>query len=128
MSLDHPAVYNDQVGQVVGLINDLYQLAPTGGPLHVVVDDWNVEDGDLTVHQTYRADGSAWYPPEVIALAEQVAGLMRGMSTAERLSTLAHQEGILERGQPTAVGESCLECHLAELADDPTTACACRPS
>ena len=33
---------------VVGLIEDLYDLEPMGGPLHVALDDWNLEDRHWT--------------------------------------------------------------------------------
>lgn len=126
MSLDHPTIYNARVGIAAGLINDLYRVAPTGGPLHAVVDDWNVEDGDLVVHQAYNDAGLPYWSVETLGLAEQVALLMRTMTTAERVSTLAHQEGFLYHGRPTATGEAYLETHQDQLADDPELDCACR--
>lgn len=129
MSNGHPVVYNDRVAQAVDLINALYRVAPTGGPLHVVVDDWNVEDGDLKVYQAFRHDGSPWYSDEVMSLARQVSELMRAMGVEERLSTLAHQEGFLADGRPTAVGTSYLDTHRLHLtiAVPADYRCTCLP-
>lgn len=126
----HPADYNDRVREAVGLISDLYALAPTGGPLHVVVDDWNVEDGDLVPHQSTRDDGQPWYAPEVMDVACRLAEVMRAMSMAERISALAHQEGALAEGKPTKAGESYLETHRLNLADvaPEDRPCTCLPA
>lgn len=39
-----PAPITPQITEAVAAIRDLYEAHGTGGKLHVVVDDWNLED------------------------------------------------------------------------------------
>ena len=110
--MGHPTIYNGRVAQAVNLITLLYELEPTGGPLHPAVDDWNLEGDNLTV---YHDCGD--YSDEVFTVADELADLLRAMGLSERVSALAHQEGLLEMGRPTAAGEDALWCHRRDLLD-----------
>lgn len=39
-----PADWNEDIKTAVGLIREIYQYDGAGNPLHVVLDDWNLED------------------------------------------------------------------------------------
>ena len=39
-----PTIRNERVERAVRAIGKLYEVHPTGGLLHIVTDDWNLED------------------------------------------------------------------------------------
>lgn len=47
IELGRPADWNPKVKRALELIRDIYEYAAAGGPLHVILDDWNIEDGDV---------------------------------------------------------------------------------
>lgn len=57
------------------------------GPLHIIVDDWNVADDDIEFCATYTRNRPLT-DDETAAIR-----LMRGMSKAERASALARADG-----------------------------------
>ena len=42
-----PMIRNEPVMECSRLIAGVYELAAAGGNLHIVIDDWNLEDGSL---------------------------------------------------------------------------------
>lgn len=88
-----PTVWNPAVAEVTRLVTDLYGMddCAVGGPLHVVVDDWNL-DGPITPY---------WFGEESAELAEFVTALaakMTALTVDERLSAMAHHEGFAREG------------------------------
>ena len=39
--------WTQEVGEIVSLIKELYKKEPVGGMLHIVLDDFNIDDDDL---------------------------------------------------------------------------------
>lgn len=39
-----PTELPDDAEELLALIDELYKIEPTGGPLHIVLDDWNLEE------------------------------------------------------------------------------------
>jgi hypothetical protein len=119
-----PKDWTPQTGQLLALIDDLYRIHPTGGPLHVVLDDWNL-DGTITPYYDgcdpadldalhYEGIPIADLDPAAPAVVEQlgistrtlcdrIAGLLNDMTDAQRYAALAYHEGFVER--PTGEAE-----------------------
>ncbi len=66
------------VPDVLPLVNDLYKRAPVGCCLHVVLDDWNVDNHsvDFCIEQA-RTQGHGQ--------CEELARTLRAMSRTQRL-------------------------------------------
>ena len=88
--------------RLAALIEPFYSLPScgTGGPLHVVVDDYNLDAESLTFCRRNLEDpnesgyyASAW--PEVHQMALEILDLMDGMSEPERATALAKGDGFL---------------------------------
>ncbi|MBF6277041.1 hypothetical protein [Nocardia nova] len=63
----------------------------TGGPLHVVVDDTNVEDEFL---EPYRPEGETLWAEDAYTQADRVLALLRPLTLVERaVATVVHGEG-----------------------------------
>lgn len=80
------------------LVSDLYDFHSAGGPLHTVLDDWNL-DGHiepfpgLTSEDEYDQTDNTRY---VYEICDEIAALLNGMPEAQRYSALAHREGFIE--------------------------------
>lgn len=79
---DSVGIMDDPVwGPIVANIAALYQQedAGTGGPLHVIVDDTNVDDETLDAHRD--ASVSRWateyYLPETLALSAKILDALK---------------------------------------------------
>lgn len=72
---------------LVDLIAQLYKSAPTGGPLHVSLDDWNLED-QFWVPFTEHHD----YSPEIMTLATSIAAGMLALTLGQRAYVMAMWE------------------------------------
>lgn len=84
-----PSVWNEDVKKVVRLIYTVYEHDPVGNPLHVVLDDWNLEDEFIEVYEP-AVDG---LPKECVDAARELVPLLLSMSLDERLSALAYAHG-----------------------------------
>lgn len=94
-----PVAYDETVAEVAQLIRDLYVLEPTGGPLHVELDDGNV-DGDV-IAPTYASPGFPdRYSAETHRLADRIGQLMTPLPVPWRWSCLAHAERWAVEGVP----------------------------
>lgn len=86
------------------MIRGVYQWSSVGGALHVVLDDWNIEDHHIRLcipyitspnHQYLNGNGAFVDPPEPMMLISYLCALqMLGLSEAERYTALALHEGI----------------------------------
>jgi hypothetical protein len=83
-----PAEWNDRVRDGLALTVAIYEEECTGGPMHAVLDDWNI-DGQI----------EAWKPdqfsPDVADASRRLAALMNEMTVAERASMLAYHDSML---------------------------------
>jgi hypothetical protein len=103
--------------RLVQLIHGLYAIHATGGPLHAVLDDWNV---DVTVIEPYYRGWSdedldaLWYQgtpfaeldpqaPAVVErlgvstrkLCDDIAAILRRMTMPQRYAALAYANGLI---------------------------------
>lgn len=67
----------DTLSEVTKLIEDLYDLEAVGGPLHVALDDWNIEDH---FWKPFRGD----YSDKVVELAEFICTEMLRLTVGQR--------------------------------------------
>ena len=104
-----PQIDNEKVRGAVPLIRAVYDHSCVGGNLHVVLDDWNLEDGNLEfcsycidhggvmppdqcneAHESYQAAKRANPdPPEQLAAERACCDAFMAMTEAERSSALA---------------------------------------
>jgi hypothetical protein len=80
------------------LIKRLYELpgCDNGGPLHSVLDDWNVRaEGDPKIQVWHGRSG---YSPEIYEVCDEIAAIMNQMTEDEQLSALAKWEGFVRPG------------------------------
>lgn len=88
-----PATYD----QFAELHEMLYDMHSVGGPLHTVLDDWNV-DGHIEPYpgMTYEDPyDQADITEPVYAAAQQIADLLNDMTEAQRYAALAKASGLL---------------------------------
>lgn len=83
-----PADWTPQIAECVELVRELYLTEAVGGPLHVVVDDWNI-DGVIKPYWSEEED------QHTIDLCNRIAELMNAMSVDERAAMLAYHDGFL---------------------------------
>lgn len=80
-----PAIINDRVKKIALLAEGVYEHAPTGGCLHIHLDDWNLEDEHfLKFHEDGRDT-----PPEQLAVQRECFAEMQAATLEERASALA---------------------------------------
>lgn len=90
---DSPTINTPAVRNAAELIHRVYQHEPAGGYLHVVIDDWNLDDHSLNVCIQDIHDNELNYEPHRTALQAECAEALRALTTAERASALALEDG-----------------------------------
>lgn len=75
-----PSAMHDSTADVVRLIGEVYAENSGGGGLHIVLDDWNLEDD----HVQWCIDNADLTPTEL-----RCAELMQAMTLEERATALA---------------------------------------
>ena len=110
-----PANWTPEIAEALELVRQLYAIHPVGGPLHVQLDDWNIDGNlmpwcegysDAELDRLYDIDAvGAWpldeLPPEAPVvvegigrsmrqICEAIAAKMGPMSEADRMSVLAY--------------------------------------
>jgi hypothetical protein len=94
-----PTIWNEDIAAAVELLKRLYELEPTGGPLHVEVDDWNIHYDMIT--PVYEMPGFPdHYSVETHEVCDKLAALLTVMPVGWRASVLAHQEDLVVEGMP----------------------------
>lgn len=98
-----PKIVNYKVLEVVGLIKKIYEYSSTGGNLHIVLDDWNIDLKSidwclknalkLNIHEAGL---------EELELERKCATLLRSMPLKERASALALNDGFFKSEPPLA--------------------------
>lgn len=99
-----PVAWDETVAELTQLIRDLYEVAPTGGPLHVELDDWNLDADTIVPMYEIPPHGHApghpdRYSRRVHELCDRIAELMTPLPQGWRESALAHSEGLAVQGQ-----------------------------
>jgi len=81
---------------LTGSLDRLYSLpdCAAGGPLHIVTDDYNVEDHHLDFCADQLAGGS--WPDEVVELAAAILAELRRLTPPQRLAALGGGEEVIQ--------------------------------
>jgi len=99
-----PKIYTDAVREAAALIQRVYdEVSCVGGPLHVQLDDWNIEErffkGDLRADYAWKiwvtdpSDGLQPLDEKQQAVCIECYETLRGMTDDERASALAMHDG-----------------------------------
>lgn len=78
--------------EIADLIRELYSMprCDSGGPLHVAIDDFNIEDEHWKPY--VHSDEPDYWTPETMALAEKICERMRPLTVKQRAAVLASWE------------------------------------
>ena len=87
-----PADWTPQTARFIELVGTLYgELGhSTGGPLHVVLDDWNL-DGPI---EPYYSLGDSRKTREV---CDEIVAILNDWTPTERYAAMAHLDGFVQR-------------------------------
>lgn len=95
---EFPADWTPKIARAVVLWRRLYDDLgePTGGPLHVYLDDYNL-DLDVVEPHYYEPrlgpDSDEPYAADVPAVCDELAALLNAMTLAERYTVMAYADG-----------------------------------
>ena len=84
-----PMIMNDRVKAAVEATNRLYETHLAGGGMHIVTDDWNCDDSNVSYCRDYMTGGE--YDADESEIACLVA--FEALTEDERYSALAVHEG-----------------------------------
>jgi hypothetical protein len=94
-----PAEWTPQTARFTELHNALYDLEPMGGPLHSVLDDWNL-DGHIEPY--WPALGVARdledADPDMMRIRDlctEIAAILNGWTEPQRYAAMAYADGFL---------------------------------
>lgn len=85
-----PKILNDKIKQCAKFISDLYDYHCCGGHLHIVVDDWNLEDNFLDSCKKDIDKNEYNYCKEQLHIENLIYTLMKNMTIDERASMMAY--------------------------------------
>lgn len=109
-----PANWSPEIGRALGLVTELYEIHPTGGPLHTSIDDWNLEYEVVPWYGGWSDEDleALWYGGVLIAdldsgapavveglgrstrqICDELAALLSSMQVEDRASVLAYHWG-----------------------------------
>lgn len=98
-----PAIINAAVREAAELVRQVFDHSVVGGNLHIVLDDWNIEDGSL--HHCHKAiqNIQAGYfgphddiDPAQVAIERKCCDAFLKLSLDERASALALFDGYID--------------------------------
>ena len=99
-----PEVLNDATAKGVRLANDVYKQprGGAGGNLHIVLDDWNIEDDSIR-HCMDTTNLGPNYPnidTTLTSIERECAEHFLTMTMHERATVLATLDGLVQPGDP----------------------------
>lgn len=92
-----PCVDSPEVRAAAKLVAEVYEFAPSGGNLHIMLDDWNLEDDSVEFCRRWLRDHVEGPGEETCLTA------FEAMSEKERYSALALHSGFWTTDDQPAV-------------------------
>ena len=90
--IDTPAVR-----EAAAAVHEVYVYSCAGGNLHIVLDDWNVEGGNLAFCQEKISEGGyEGCTAEQLAVEQRCLDIFKKLTEEERASALALADGYWE--------------------------------
>jgi hypothetical protein len=104
-----PSEWTPQTARFIELHDALYALEPMGGPLHAVLDDWNL-DGEIEPYWPALGitreleDLDERHPTlqRIRELCTELAAILNGWAGAQRYAALAYANDYLKRPEVAA--------------------------
>ena len=90
-----PATVSQETQSAAELIEKVYAASCTGGNLHIILDDWNIEDSHLIFCKTAIEENTHKLKPEELAAERACLSALRKLTVHERASALAIYNGFL---------------------------------
>lgn len=90
-----PVIDSPEVRQTVLLVKRVYEFSGVGGNLHVVVDDWNLEDACLDSCEKFIKENPNESGPDQIAAETECLNALRRLSEEERAAVMARYDGYI---------------------------------
>jgi hypothetical protein len=93
-----PAIITPTTQGMAELIQRLYDMPDgcVGGHAHIVLDDWNLEDGDIDYCLEVAKENKHGYDPEQVSLEITILTHLKRMTEDERYSSLALVDGFIK--------------------------------
>lgn len=95
--LGRPDDWNPKVERALELIGAIYEYEPVGGPMHVELDDWNIEGVITPYPYTPASFVEEDEAEQVRAAVAELIPLLNAMTVHERASALARHWGYLPK-------------------------------
>ena len=92
-----PSELPENADVIVEAINELYVRPDgfTGGPMHVVTDDWNVDCVETCLRNVDRDLAAGTWSRETCEAARKVGELMLPLTENQRSAVLAKRDGFI---------------------------------
>lgn len=85
-----PQIVNENTTTAAELVKQVYKFSCVGGNLHIVLDDWNLEDSDIEFCSKQIASGGYGdCSQEQLTIERQCCDAFAAMTMKERASALA---------------------------------------
>lgn len=91
-----PSLNSKEINRAAQLIRIIYQESGTGGPLHSILDDWNLENEHIEFHENWLTEREANYSNRLAQSSRELLEIFKKMTVPERASSLAHAEGFIK--------------------------------
>lgn len=93
-----PHIVTPAVLQATDLVARVYDGANggVGGYGHIVLDDWNLDDGSVKFCLLECDNNEAQFPPDEVAVQRECLQAMLALTEAERASVLALDSGFFD--------------------------------
>ena len=93
-SYNSPKIYNLKVEEAVKCIARVYdEVSTVGGDLHVILDDWNLEDEHLDSCLKDAKENASGYDKKQVHIQLNCIAVLKSLTLEERASALAVYEG-----------------------------------
>jgi hypothetical protein len=111
---EFPAAWTPKIARAVVLWRRLYDELgePTGGPLHVYLDDYNLDLDVIEPHYyepRLSPDSDEPYAADVPSVCDELAALLNAMALPERYTVMAYADGFHDVPEPLEVAAEDVE-------------------